>query len=147
MPFHADEIADKEFVPSFRGYNRDEVRAFLRAVSVEQERLAGSGERQLVEELRAALATQIELLDNQADTTPSDEFLELVREVLDLQADLVISQRTATKRLEEASGLLGDALSELRWATSQLRRNEHDTAGHLTNGMPAPSRRTLRERP
>lgn len=39
MPFPPEEIETKRFVPAFRGYDRDEVDAFLRSVAAEYRKL------------------------------------------------------------------------------------------------------------
>jgi DivIVA domain-containing protein len=52
MPFTPDEIEIKEFVPTLRGYGREEVRAYLRSVSEDVRRL----EIQL-EEAKSAVAS------------------------------------------------------------------------------------------
>lgn len=39
MPFPPEEIESRRFVPAFRGYDRDEVETFLRAVAADYRRL------------------------------------------------------------------------------------------------------------
>lgn len=57
MPFPPEEIETKRFVPAFRGYDRDEVDAFLRSVAADyrkllQRRASQSSPDDLVIEIR-----------------------------------------------------------------------------------------------
>ena len=45
MPLHPDEIEHKRFLVAFRGYDRDEVAAFLRAVAADYRALLQALER------------------------------------------------------------------------------------------------------
>ena len=71
MPFSPDEIANQEFLTSVRGYDKDEVRAFLRAVAADlAERGPAAAEHDIgpllesarkVEEVQRAVTAQIEV--------------------------------------------------------------------------------------
>ena len=63
MPFAPHEIEHKKFVVALRGYEKDEVEAFLRAVAADYRALSDNGAaREAVSERRATLAAERERL-------------------------------------------------------------------------------------
>jgi DivIVA domain-containing protein len=62
MPLHPDEIEHKRFVVAFRGYDRDEVAAFLRAVAADYRALQQALERRPDEPYELALRRVATLL-------------------------------------------------------------------------------------
>lgn len=90
------EIAEKEFVPSLRGYNREEVRAFLRAVARDYQRLLDR-----VTALRPDDALAPPAHEDGCHTTAPPH-------------DVVSTQRLAAQELEQAAARLDELLALLR---------------------------------
>lgn len=125
MPFAPREIEDKEFLISLRGYNRDEVRAFLRAAAADYraalervDRSKGHGEL----EARAERHGDVVLTSDQAA-----EHLALVRKRADAEgAEIRMkAQRNGRRILEEAERRAAEVREE-------VERHANERLGHVT---------------
>lgn len=145
MPFSPDEIEIKEFVPTLRGYGREEVRAYLRSVSEDV--------RRLEDQLEAAKSSAPALpakpipvapLAEQQDRSSPEVWSPEAEPLTGTFAPLGLA--TADVRLVAD---LRDALSELTQAIAQLRTQ--GLAVQLTTvpeQTPAPlERQTIQRQP
>jgi DivIVA domain-containing protein len=123
MPFSPDEIEIKEFVPTLRGYGREEVRAYLRSVSEDVRRLedqleAAKSSAPGLQAKHVQVAPVLELQDH-----PSTELSPPISESL---TTTFAAAGLAAADLRLVSDLR-EALSELTQAIAQLN----------TQGFPA----------
>jgi DivIVA domain-containing protein len=110
--FAADEIAEKEFLPSFRGYNRGEVRAFLRSVAADHRRLTQRrADSELTSLVRQVLVLQRRALGRMGHgSKKAPEAAKLIA----MQEELVKAQRVTARQIEEAVKVLAQVVDELR---------------------------------
>ena len=126
MPVAPGEIADREFFTSTDGYDKEEVKAFLRMIAREHDAL--------IEKLRTV---------DQSDVSGVGE---TVRDVLEsasatakrLRTEAEASAREVRSRAEEEAKLLRDATGE---ATAKLRREAEEYAFEIR----AAAERAVRE--
>ncbi len=111
MPFSPDEIEIKEFVPTLRGYGREEVRAYLRSVSEDVRRL----EEQLESAKSLAQSSKPSQVANPAPQAAAAILTTLTANPSDASSTVVLSKADLGLVVD-----LKDALSELTQAIARL---------------------------
>jgi DivIVA domain-containing protein len=155
MPFSPDEIEIKEFVPTLRGYGREEVRAYLRSVSEDVRRL--EDQLEAAKSSAPALPTKhnpvtplVEQHDHPstelwgpAAEPPTSTFAPLGLSTTDVR--LVTDLREALSELTQAIAQLSTQGLPVQLATSV---SQSELATNLAASTPAPlERQTFQERP
>lgn len=123
MPFSSQEIENKEFVLALRGYHRDEVKAFLRAVAADY-RSALEGPRDEAGARLESLSTELaEVVRSAGESTESlrrrlqDEAAAVRRRAEQEAADL---HATAEAEAQEIKELARRQAAEIRAAAERL---------------------------
>ena len=111
-------IKKQEFEKSMRGYNIDEVQAFLDKVASEMEELINKKE---------ALEQEVERLNNKVS-----EFQKIEK---DLQDTLIKAQENSTKTLESAKSQTNLLIKEAENKASQILENANKSAEEIRNAV------------
>lgn len=113
MAFNTHQVAEKEFIPSFRGYNRREVRAFLRALAADLERTAEPKckEEDLARDNADLVGLQLRLIREHAELRAQHETYR--QHFLALHEELLSVQRHLARQLEDAMGRLMHTANQL----------------------------------
>jgi cell division initiation protein len=111
-------IKRQEFEKSMRGYNIDEVQAFLDKVASEMEELINKKE---------ALEQEVERLNNKVS-----EFQKIEK---DLQDTLIKAQENSTKTLESAKSQTNLLIKEAENKASQILENANKSAEEIRNAV------------
>jgi len=111
-------IKKQEFEKSMRGYNIDEVQAFLDKVASEMEELINENE---------ALEQEVENLNNKVS-----EFQKIEK---NLQDTLIKAQENTTKTLESARSQTSLLIKEAENKASQIIENANNSADQIRNAV------------
>ena len=111
-------IKKQEFEKSMRGYNIDEVQAFLDKVASEMEELINKKE---------ALKQEVERLNNKVS-----EFQKIEK---DLQDTLIKAQENSTKTLESAKSQTNLLIKEAENKASRILENANKSAEEIRNAV------------
>lgn len=137
MPFAPREIEEKEFLVSLRGYNREEVRAFLRAAAADYraalDRVDREESRGDLEAYTRAPSPVVPVTDEAAEQVA----LERQRAESEAAEIRTKAQRTGRRILEEAE----HKAAEIREAVDRHTKEQLDQLAHRVEDL-----RTLEER-
>jgi DivIVA domain-containing protein len=134
MPFSPHEIEKKEFVLSFRGYDRREVRAFLRAAAADYRAALGDAPPVALIELESRARSFTGLVSAAEEVKRNIELSKrraeidarAIRESAERDARRILSdaQREAEEAGEEAERAMRERLDEVVRKTGELRALE-----------------------
>jgi DivIVA domain-containing protein len=134
MPFSPHEIENKEFIVTFRGYDREEVRSFLRAVAADYRAALELGKPYERAELESHGPGPRGLVPARDETrrraglvgrgVEADAFR--IREAAEHDAHRIIkdAEREADEAIRAAERLTGERLEEVTLRTEELRTLE-----------------------